>query len=150
MFSWKFQMAEMGQSKSAHWVKIASVPTLWASTAIMITFDEGGGYYDSGYIQPVDFFGDGSRIPMIVVSPYSKGGHVDHTYTDHASIAKFIERNWGLAPITKRSRDNLPDPMQWPSNPYVPVNSPAIGDLFQMFDFHQLDHMKVRINPFSQ
>jgi len=143
-------MAEMGQSKSAHWVKIASVPTLWASTAILVTFDEGGGYYDSGYIQPVDFFGDGSRIPMIVVSPYSMGGKIDHTYNDHASIAKFIERNWDLAPITKRSRDNLPDPVQRSDNPYVPVNSPAIGDLFQMFDFHQLDHMKVRINPFSQ
>jgi phospholipase C len=111
-------------------------PSLWASTAIMITFDEGGGYYDSGYIQPLDFFGDGPRIPLIVVSPYSMGGRIDHTYCDHASIAKFIERNWGLAPISKRSRDNLPDPMQLPGNPYVPVNSPAIGDLFQMFEFH--------------
>ena len=38
-------------------------------TAILITFDEGGGYYDSGYVQPLDFFGDGTRIPMIIVSP---------------------------------------------------------------------------------
>jgi phospholipase C len=38
-------------------------PTLWASTAIFITMDEGGGYYDSGYVQPLDFFGDGTRIP---------------------------------------------------------------------------------------
>jgi len=105
----------------------------------VITFDEGGGYYDSGYIQPVDFFGDGPRIPLIVVSPFSVGGRVDHTYNDHASIAKFIERNWGLEPITKRSRDNLPDPIQLHDNPYVPVNSPAIGDLFHLFNFHQ-DH----------
>lgn len=111
-------------------------PALWASTAIIVTFDEGGGYYDSGYIQPVDFFGDGARVPLIVVSPYTMGGHVDHTYYDHASIAKFIDRNWGLAPITKRSRDNLPDPVQLPNNPYVPVNAPAIGDLFPLFDFH--------------
>ena len=41
-------------------------PTLWADTAILITFDEGGGYWDSGYVQPLDFFGDGTRIPMIV------------------------------------------------------------------------------------
>ncbi len=124
-------------------------PKLWASTAIMVTFDEGGGYYDSGYIQPVDFFGDGSRIPMIVVSPYSRGGHVDHTYSDHVSIVKFIERNWGLAPISNRSRDNLPDPRQLADNPYVPVNSPAIGDLFQMFDFHQPDYRNTGINPFG-
>lgn len=129
---------------------VQSNPKLWASTAILITFDEGGGYYDSGYIQPVDFFGDGARIPMIVVSPYSKGGHVDHTYTDHVSIVKFIERNWGLTPITNRSRDNLPDPRQLPGNPYVPVNSPAIGDLFTMFDFHLPDAVKLWNNPFSQ
>ena len=112
-------------------------PELWKSTAIVITFDEGGGYYDSGYIQPVDFFGDGPRVPLIVVSPYSLGGRVVHEYDDHASIAKFIERNWGLKPITQRSRDNLPDPVQTGSNPYVPVNAPAIGDLFGMFNFHQ-------------
>ena len=43
----------------------------WDDTAIFITFDEGGGYYDSGYVQPLDFFGDGTRIPLIVVSAYS-------------------------------------------------------------------------------
>jgi phospholipase C len=110
-------------------------PTLWASTAISITTDEGGGYYDSGYIQPVDFFGDGPRIPLIVVSPYSRGGRVVHEYADHASIVKFIDRNWKLSPITSRSRDNLPNPVQQPDNPYVPVNAPAIGDLFQSFRF---------------
>jgi phospholipase C len=58
-------------------------PTLWKSTAIFITTDEAGGYYDSGYIQPLDFFGDGPRIQMIVVSPFSRGGRVTHSYTDH-------------------------------------------------------------------
>lgn len=44
-------------------------PALWRSTAIFVTFDESGGYYDSGYIEPVSFFGDGPRVPMILVSP---------------------------------------------------------------------------------
>jgi phospholipase C len=109
-------------------------PTLWADTAILITFDEGGGYWDSGYVQPLDFFGDGTRIPMIAVSPFSTGGHISHVYADHASPNKFIERNWSLPPITKRSRDNLPDPVAG-SNPYIPANSPAIGDLFDLFNF---------------
>lgn len=119
---------------------VRSNPKLWASTAIFITNDEGGGYYDSGYIQPVDFFGDGSRIPLIIVSPYSRGGRVSHQYSDHVSILKFIERNWSLAPITTRSRDNLPNPVQLPGNPYVPVNAPAIGDLFTAFHFDDRDH----------
>ncbi|MEA2787746.1 MAG: hypothetical protein QOG73_152 [Acetobacteraceae bacterium] len=107
-------------------------PELWNSTAVFITVDEAGGYWDSGYIQPLDFFGDGPRIPLIVVSPFTRGGHVSHEYGDHVSILKFIEANWGLPTISKRSRDNLPNPMQSGSNPYVPVNGPSIGDLMSL------------------
>jgi phospholipase C len=110
-------------------------PTLWANTAILVVFDESSGYFDSGYIQPLDFFGDGPRIPLIVVSPYSQGGRVVHAYYDHVSILKFIEKNWGLSPLTNRSRDNLPNPVTNGTNPYVPINSPAIGDLMEMFQF---------------
>ena len=110
-------------------------PKLWADTAIIITFDEGGGYYDSGYIQPLDFFGDGTRIPCIVVSPYTKAGTITHNYSDHVSILKFIERNWKLSPVTSRSRDNFPNPIAGTGNPYVPRNGPAISDLFELFDF---------------
>jgi phospholipase C len=108
---------------------------LWKDTAIIITFDEGGGYYDSGYVQPLDFFGDGTRMPCIVVSKFSQGGMVTHNYSDHVSILKFIERNWSLPPVTFRSRDNFPNPITEKKNPYVPVNGPAISDLFELFDF---------------
>jgi phospholipase C len=122
-------------------------------TAIFITFDEGGGYYDSGYVQPVDFFGDGTRIPLIVVAPpqYLKGaGYISHQYADHVSILKFIERNWRLPTVTPRSRDNLPNPRQVPverdwrgfvdAAGYVPYvdgvpGKAAIGDLWELFDF---------------
>jgi phospholipase C len=115
--------------------QVQANPTLWASTAIIITFDEGGGYYDSGYIQPLDFFGDGTRIPTIVVSPFTTPGHISHTYADHVSILKFIEANWHLAPVTTRSRDNFPNPIATKANPYVPLNSPAIGNLMDLFTF---------------
>jgi phospholipase C len=108
---------------------------LWKDTAIFITFDEGGGYYDSGYVQPVDYFGDGTRIPLIVVSPYAKGGRVVHDYSDHVSILKFIEANWALPTVTARSRDNFPNPVTTADNPYVPTNSPALDDLMTMFTF---------------
>jgi phospholipase C len=104
-------------------------------TAIFITFDEGGGYYDSGYVQSLDFFGDGTRIPLIVVSPLAKRGYISHEYADHVSIIKFIERNWGLPTITHRSRDNFPNPVADARNPYVPQNGPAISDLFDFFNF---------------
>jgi len=107
----------------------------WESTAIFVTVDEGGGYYDSGFIQPVDFFGTGPRIPMIAVSPFSRGGHISHVYNEHSSFVKFVERNWHLGKLTQRSRDNLPNPRMNDENPYVPTNMPAIGDLFDLFDF---------------
>jgi phospholipase C len=61
-----------------------------------------------------------------------------HTYYD-VSILKFIERNWGLTPLTDRSRDNLPNPVMDNDNPYVPRNMPAIGDLMDMFRFADSD-----------
>jgi hypothetical protein len=62
-------------------------------------------------------------------------------------VLKFIERNWHLAPLTPRSRDNLPNPMVASSNPYVPLNMPAIGDLFEMFEFGQKRGTVVRRLP---
>jgi acid phosphatase len=107
----------------------------WSNTAILVTTDEGGGHFDTGPIQSLDFFGDGPRIPMLVISPYARKSTVDHTYNDHASILKFIERNWRLAPLSSRSRDRLPNPAM-PAGGYVPTNAtPAIGDLMTMFAF---------------
>jgi phospholipase C len=115
--------------------RVQANPALWAKTAIIVTTDEGGGYYDSGYIQILDFFGDGTRISLLAISPFAKKGFVDHTYSDHVSILKFIERNWGLAPLSPASRDNLPNPVADPADPYMPANRPAIGDLMTLFQF---------------
>src|SRR5579864_8609562 len=121
-----------------------SNPEQWAETAIFVTVDEGGGYYDSGFIQPVDFFGTGPRIPMIAVSPFSRGGHITHVYNEHSSFVKFVERNWKLkTTLTGRSRDNLPNPRQGDDgdlDDYVPRNMPAIGDLFDLFHFEGSIH----------
>jgi len=120
---------------------------LWASTAIFVTMDESGGYYDSGYIEPVSFFGDGPRVPMIVVSPYARAGFVDHTYTDHVSILKFIEANWGLSPLTSYSEDNLPNATP---GVYLPHDRPAIGNLMTAFDFFSPHFGTVRLGARSE
>ncbi len=120
---------------------VRSRPALWKDTAIMITMDEGGGEWDEGYVQPIDFFGDGTRVPLLVVSRFSRGGRVVHTYDDHVSFDKFIEANWRIhARISPYSRDNLPDPLASPASPYVPINQPAIGDLLDMFRFPPRPH----------
>jgi phospholipase C len=121
--------------------QVEASPTYTTNTVILITEDEGGGYYDSGYVQPVDFFGDGTRIPLIVVAnpqylPLHAGGYISHKYGDHVSILKFIERNWNLPPVTFRSRDNFPNPVQLAGS-YAPLNTPALDDLFDFFEFGQ-------------
>ena len=126
--SWIYSKA----SSKRLWTKCRRTPP----TAIFVTFDEGGGYWDSGYVQPLDYFGDGTRIPLIVVSPFTNAGHISHDYGDHVSILKFIERNWQLSPLTNRSRDNFPNPQYDKTvSAYAPTNSPAIGDLFDLFNF---------------
>lgn len=115
--------------------EVQNQKSLWKNTAIVVTMDETGGYYDSGYIQPISFFGDGPRVPLVVISPFTKPGYVDHTYEDHASIVKFIEANWHLGTLSNRSWDNLPNPQHSTGGGYVPGNGPAIGDLMTLFDF---------------
>lgn len=136
---------------------VTSNPREWASTAVFITMDEGGGYYDSGYVQPLTFFGDGTRAPMIVVSPWARRDYISHSYTDHVSVLKFIEANWGLSPLSSRSLDNLPNPVASRVNPYVPINGPSIGNLLDYFNFGvppnltppSLGSSDVVVNPLS-
>jgi phospholipase C len=73
---------------------------------------------------------------MIVVSPFSTGGHISHGYSDHVSILKFIEADWRLTPISPTGRDDLPNPITVDGNPYAPINSPTISDLMDMFYFN--------------
>ena len=98
----------------------------WSDSAFFLTYDENGGYYDhvappaaavpdnippmlqSGDTQ-ASFDRDGFRVPVVVVSPYSKRHYVSHVVDDHTSILKFIETRYGLPPLT--ARDAAADPM---------------------------------------
>jgi phospholipase C len=112
---------------------------LWATTAILITIDDAGDSYDAGYVQPLDAAGDGPRVPLLIVSPYTINAGVRHNYADHASVVKFIEANWGLTPIGPHGRDALPNPVVIAAHPYVPTNIPAIGNLMDFFNFPDQD-----------
>jgi phospholipase C len=72
----------------------------WAHTAIVVTYDENGGRWD--HVSAPDnngIWGDGSRVPAIVISPYSKMGFVDHSEHDTLSILRTIDNTFGLAPL---------------------------------------------------
>ncbi|MDB5034012.1 MAG: acid phosphatase [Chlorobi bacterium] len=84
---------------------IQSHPAIWADCAIIITFDEFGGRWDHVPPQPVDEYGPATRIPMIIISPFARLGYVDTTHYETVSILAFIEKRWGLAPLTARDRN---------------------------------------------
>jgi len=74
----------------------------WADTAIIVTYDENGGFWDHVAPPRGDAWGPGTRVPTIVISPFAKKGFVDHTAYDTAAITAFIERRWQLAPLGTR------------------------------------------------
>ena len=71
----------------------------WPRTMVIITVDENGGWWD--HVEPPrgDRWGPGTRIPAVVVSPWARKGHVDHTVADTGSIQRFLNRRFGLAPL---------------------------------------------------
>ena len=74
----------------------------WSSTAIFITWDDYGGWFDHVAPPQVDTYGFGFRVPCLIISPYAKQGYIDSTQSDHTSILKFIETIYSLTPLSER------------------------------------------------
>jgi phospholipase C len=74
----------------------------WATTAIIITYDEHGGFWDHVPPPVVDRWGPGIRVPTLVISPFAKRHFVDHHRYDTTSILALIESRWRLAPLSDR------------------------------------------------
>jgi phospholipase C len=89
-----------------NWVKsvidaIMSSP-YWDSTAIILTWDDYGGFYDHVPPPQIDKYGLGFRMPALIISPYVKHGYVDHTQYQFESILKFIEWRFNIPALTFR------------------------------------------------
>jgi phospholipase C len=82
---------------------------MWRNTAIFITWDDWGGFYDHVPPPGLDQFGLGIRVPLLTISPYAKEGHVDHELGEFSSILRFVEDHHGLSQLTHRDAgaDNL-------------------------------------------
>ncbi len=81
---------------------------MWKDTAIFLTWDDYGGFYDHVPPPQVDDFGFGIRVPMLVISPYAREGVVSGELGEFSSVLRFIEDNWGLNQLTHRDRDATP------------------------------------------
>ena len=74
----------------------------WESSAFIWSYDDWGGWYDHVPPPQVDEYGYGFRVPALLVSAYAKAGYIDSTELDYTSVLKFIEDNWGVAPLAER------------------------------------------------
>jgi phospholipase C len=103
---------------------------MWKDTAIFITWDDYGGFYDHVPPPQVDRFGFGIRVPLLLISPYAKTGYVDHTVGEFSSVLRFIEDNWGLSQLTHRDRDahNLSEAFDFTQEPRMPDPQPVRTD----------------------
>jgi phospholipase C len=104
----------------------------WNSTAIFLSWDDWGGFYDN-VVPPVgDRAGFGLRVPGIVISPYAKQGYIDHQTLSHDAYLKFIEDDFLNSARLDPATDGRPDP-----RPDVREDDPILGNLTADFNFNQ-------------
>jgi phospholipase C len=114
----------------------------WSSTAIFISWDDWGGFYDHVVPPKVDGNGYGIRVPGIVISPYAKQGYIDHQTLSFDAYLKFIEDDFLGGARLDPATDGRPDP-----RPTVRENAAILGDLKQDFDFTQAPRPPLILNP---
>jgi phospholipase C len=74
----------------------------WSSTAVVLTWDDFGGFYDHVPPPHLDLYGLGPRVPTLIISPWAKRGSIDHQTMEFASVLRFIETVFNLPPLTSR------------------------------------------------
>jgi phospholipase C len=104
----------------------------WNSTAIFLSWDDWGGFYDHVVPPHVDVNGYGLRVPGLVISPYARRGFIDHQTLSHDAYVKFIEDDFLSGARIDPASDGRPD-----RRPTVRENVSILGDLRRDFDFTQ-------------
>jgi phospholipase C len=91
----------------------------WGSTAIFLTWDDFGGFYDHVPPPGVDQIGLGPRVPLLIISPYAKRGLISHTQYEFASFLALLETRFKLAPLTARDQgaNNMTDSFDFSQPP---------------------------------
>jgi acid phosphatase len=114
-----YSTVEAAESHAVELIEAVKATPFWKRSAIVVTYDDFGGWYDHVAPPAVDRWGPGGRVPAIVISPWARRAHIDSTPYDHTSILKFIEWRWGLAPLATR------DALAWNLLPAFDFGAPA-------------------------
>ena len=79
---------------------------MWPTCAIVVIWDSSGGLWDHVPPPKLDSQGAGPRVPMLVISPFARKGYISHVQMDDVSILRFIQENFGLAPLNARNQQS--------------------------------------------
>jgi phospholipase C len=122
----------LGENWSTRVIDAIMRSPMWKNTAIFVTWDDYGGFYDHVPPPQVDGFGLGIRVPLLVISPYAKSGVIDHQVGEFSSVLRFIETNWGLSLLTDRDREatDLSYDFDFKKRPRPPDPLPLRTDCF--------------------
>lgn len=95
----------------------------WSSTAVFLTWDDFGGFYDHVVPQQIDSYGLGFRVPLLVISPYAKKDYIDHTQYEFSSMLRFAEDILGLSQMTNRDKgaNNMLGAFDFTQSPRSPL-----------------------------
>ena len=121
-----------GQTYVTSLINAVMASPAWPSTAIFLSWDDWGGFYDHVTPPAVDPNGYGLRVPGLVISPYARAGYIDHQILSFDAYDKFIEDDFLGGQRIDPHTDGRPDP-----RPDVRENAAALGDLTGDFDFNQ-------------
>jgi phospholipase C len=97
-----YSVLENAENYAATLIEAVMASRYWPSTAIIVTYDDFGGWFDHVPPPVIDRWGPGGRVPTLIISPFARKGFVDHTLYDTTSILRFIEWRFGLAPLGSR------------------------------------------------
>ncbi|MDR2985351.1 MAG: hypothetical protein LBV34_10985 [Nocardiopsaceae bacterium] len=114
----------------------------WSSTAIFLSWDDWGGFYDHLKPPTVDSMGYGIRVPGIMISPYARRGYIDPQRLTSDAYLKFIEDDFLAGARLDPATDGRPD-----RRPDVRENAPGLGNLIKEFDFAQTPRPALLLKP---
>jgi phospholipase C len=133
---------EAGQAYVTTLVNAIMRSPCWGTTAIFLSWDDWGGFYDHVSPPKIDSAGYGLRVPGLVISPFSKPGFVDKQQLSHDAYLKFIEDDFLAGARLNPSTDGRPD-----RRPNVREEAPGLGDLSNDFNFMQTPQQPVLLSP---
>ena len=151
----------IGENWTTQVVNAVMKSRYWKDTAIFLTWDDFGGFYDHVAPPRLDYISLGPRVPTVVISPYARPHYVDHTRLEFDSFLRFVEQDFGLPALTDRDRHapsmlssfdfqqapiqpQVLKPRRCPKNAYI-SSSPLSGQVVKAKVEHGLHSITLRI-----